>query len=112
MIPHVFLATLCAGAIGLCTVTAKNDAKKEDQSRDERLLAQLLKLSKKMLDMQIIVREETKVLQKAIDDKKIRRTDKLAAAKLAAKQKRIIVEATKAIELLKGDQAVAFPEVF
>jgi hypothetical protein len=95
-----------------------DDVKKANQHHDgniEGLLTKLEKLCQKMLVMQIVVNDGTKALHKVVEsnpDKKARPKDKEISVNLAEKQKAIIVEAKKAIEMLKADPAVAFPEAF
>src|SRR5436305_13316463 len=69
-----------------------------------------------MLAMQIRVLDGTVAVHKAIDangDKKATRQNEQDSLKLSDDEKKIVVEATKAIELLEAEgSAVAFPEVF
>jgi hypothetical protein len=122
---RVFLASLLAGAMSMCALTAGEQPSKSDDPRrankvsDEKTegpVAGLADRCQKMLDMQITVYEGTKALQKAIEataDKKPRPKDKQVALKLSDNEKEIIVEATNAIERVKADgSAVAFSEVF
>jgi hypothetical protein len=82
----------------------------------ERLLAQLQQRCERMLAMQIEVRDGTVSTQRAIDnteDKKPTRTEVQKGLQLADREDQIVLEANKAIELLKTEgSAVAFPEVF
>jgi hypothetical protein len=124
---RVFLAFLLAGTIGWGRLTAAEppqfsppDARKEpDPHRGEKtetLAADLATRSRKMLDLQTAVYEGTKALHKIIQgraDKKPRPEDHRAALKLAANEKDIVLEATKAIKFLEADgTAPAFTEVF
>jgi hypothetical protein len=100
------------------------DAKKklEDllrQLREEeldRLLANLQARCEKMLAMQINVQDGTIRVAKEIaktEDKKATRDHQQDSLKLSDKEKDIVVEANKAIEMLEAEgSAVAFPEVF
>src|SRR5205807_4544829 len=82
----------------------------------ERLLANLQARCEKMLAMQINVQDGTIRLAKEIDknaDKKASRDQQQDSLKLSDKEKDIVTEATKAIEMLEAEgSAVAFPEVF
>jgi DNA repair exonuclease SbcCD ATPase subunit len=82
----------------------------------ERILADLLARCQRMLQMQIHVYEGTQSVQKAIDgnaDHQPNRQNKQDALKLADEEKAIILEASKAIQILEEEgSAVAFPEVF
>ncbi|HMF20470.1 MAG TPA: hypothetical protein VKE98_24890 [Gemmataceae bacterium] len=82
----------------------------------ERLLAALQARCEKMLAMQIQVLAGTEGVFKAIEshkDKKPARADQQESLKLSDQEKEIVVEATKAIEMLEAEgSAVAFPEVF
>jgi len=83
----------------------------------ERLLAALEARCKKMLEMQIAVRDSTVATHKAMlshpgDDNALR-ADRQASLKLSDHEKDIITEANKAIQMLEEEgSAVAFPEVF
>jgi hypothetical protein len=124
---HVFLTSLLAGAIGLCSLTAgerprpfqADDLKEANQLREEKtdqLLAGVKGRLQKMLDVQIAVYDDTKGLHKVIQDtpnKKPRPEDQQASRKLAANEKDLVSEATKAIDVLEAEGvAVAFTEVF
>jgi hypothetical protein len=82
----------------------------------ERLLANLQARCEKMLAMQINVQEGTSRVAKEIDrteDKKATRDQQQDSLRLSDKEKDIVTEATKAIEMLEAEgSAVAFPEVF
>jgi hypothetical protein len=82
----------------------------------ERLLANLQARCEKMLAMQIRVYDGTRGVQKSIDsraDKKASHSDKQESLKLSDEEKAIVMEASKAIEMLEAEgSAVAFPEVF
>jgi len=82
----------------------------------ERLLANLQARCEKMLAMQISVLAGTEQVAKALDasaDKKGSRDDQQKSLKLSDDEKEIVLEASKAIELLEAEgSAVAFPEVF
>lgn len=82
----------------------------------ERLLAQLQQRCERMLAMQIEVKDGTVSTQRAIDgnaDKKPSRTEVQKGLQLADREDQIVIEASKAIDLLKTEgSAVAFPEVF
>jgi len=82
----------------------------------ERVLAALQARCEKMLMMQqqVLVGTEDlhKVIQKNID-KKATRENKLASMTLSDKEKEIVLEANKCIDILEAEgSAVAFPEVF
>jgi hypothetical protein len=123
---RMFLASLLAGAIGMCGLTAgeqprpsqSNDLKEPNQLRDEkteRPLADLMDRCQKTLDMQVTVYDGTKGLHKVIQhtpDKKPRPEDQQASLKLAANERDIVLEATKAIDMLEAERAaVAVAEV-
>jgi len=82
----------------------------------ERLLAALQGRCQRMLDMQIAVQSGTVKVEKAIltnADKKANRENSQESLKLSDKEKEIVLEASKAIELLEAEgSAVAFHEVF
>jgi hypothetical protein len=82
----------------------------------ERLLANLQARCEKMLAMQINVQDGTIRVAKEIDktpEKKATRDQQQDSLKLSDKEKDIVTEATKAIEMLEAEgSAVAFPEVF
>jgi len=82
----------------------------------ERMLANLQARCQKMLDLQIYVQDGTTRVAKEIDknaDKQATRDQKQDSLKLSDKEKDIVTEATKAIEMLEAEgSAVAFPEVF
>jgi hypothetical protein len=82
----------------------------------ERLLADLMARCQKMLRMQIHVYEGTLAVHKAIEsnaDKKANRQNKQDSLKLSDEEKAIVLEASKAIQILEEEgSAVAFPEVF
>lgn len=82
----------------------------------ERILAALQARCEKMLAMQKQVLAGTENVAKAIDaneDKKADRANKQESLKLSDNEGDIVVEATKAIEILEAEgSAVAFPEVF
>jgi hypothetical protein len=124
-----FLASLLAGAIGLCTLTAgeqprpsgsadpEKAARKMHEEKQDRLLADLKERLQKMLDMQNAVHDGAKALHKVIQDtpdKKLRPGDEEAARKLAASETDIINAATKAIDKLEAEEpgVAAFAEVF
>jgi hypothetical protein len=100
------------------------DAKKKlekllQQMREEeieRVLAALQARCEKMLMMQQQVLAGTKDTDVAISknpDKKADRDNKLASLKLSDKEKEIVQEANKCIDILEAEgTAVAFPEVF
>jgi hypothetical protein len=106
--------------------TAKNleDAKRKlekllQQLREEeleRLLAALEARCQKMLAMQIEVYEGTVSVHKGVEktaDKTPTREHKIESNRLSDKEKDIVLEASKAIEMLEAEgSAVAFPEVF
>ncbi len=127
MTSRVFLASLLAGAISTCALTAhepprpsrSDDPTKATQQREDQVeqpLAGLLGRCQKMLDLQTAVYDGTKGLHKAIEgnaDKKPRPRDRQAALKLSDDEKAIIAEATKTIDLLNAEgSAVAFTEAF
>lgn len=82
----------------------------------ERLLAQLQARCEKMLAMQIQVLAGTEAVFAKIQshkDKLADNFDKRDSLKLSDDEKEIVVEATKAVEMLEAEgSAVAFPEVF
>jgi hypothetical protein len=82
----------------------------------ERVLAALQARCEKMLMMQQQVLAGTQDTEKIIQrnsDKKPTRENKLEALKLADKEKEIVQEANKCIDILEAEgSAVAFPEVF
>jgi hypothetical protein len=82
----------------------------------ERLLASLQARCEKMLAMQINVQEGTIRVAREIDrspDKTATRDQQQDSLRLSDKEKDIVTEATKAIEMLEAEgSAVAFPEVF
>jgi len=82
----------------------------------ERLLAALQARCEKMLAMQIRVRNETVDISKVLlthADKQPDREDKIRSLKQAKEEQDIVLEATKAIQMLEAEgTAVAFPEVF
>jgi hypothetical protein len=82
----------------------------------ERVLAALQARCEKMLMMQQQVLAGTEDTEKIIQrnsDKKPTRDNKLEALKLADKEKEIVQEANKCIDILEAEgSAVAFPEVF
>ena len=106
------------------TINKLEDAKKKlenllRQLREEeleRLLAALEARCNKMLAMQIEVYDGTVAVQKGVNktaDKKPTREHKIEANRLEDKEKDIVLEASKAIEMLEAEgSAVAFPEVF
>jgi hypothetical protein len=124
---RVFLAALLAGAIGMGALAAEDpprqskadDSKKANEVREQGLERRLVTLEdrcRKMLDLQIAVYNGTRDLNKVIEGtpaKKPRPEDKKAALKLAAKEKDLVMAATKAIEMLaKEEAALAISEVF
>ncbi len=82
----------------------------------ERLLAALIVRCERMLAMQIQVLHGTEQVAKGIDlnpDKKANRQNQQDSLKLSDDEKEIVLEASKAIEMLEAEgSAVAFPEVF
>ena len=104
-------------------ITKLEDAKKklEDLIRQlreeelERVLAALINRCQKMLQMQIDVLGGTLKVQTQIDahpTKKAEREDIQNSLILSDDERKIVVEATKAIEMLETEgSAVAFPEV-
>ena len=82
----------------------------------ERVLAALQARCEKMYIMQVEVLAGTEDLDKSIQknaDKKPTQPNKLAALKLSDKEKLIVQEADKCIDILQSEgTAVAFPEVF
>lgn len=82
----------------------------------ERLLAALQARCEKMLAMQQQVLAGTEDVFKAIQatvDRKPERDHQQRSLKLSDQEKEIVIEATKAIEMLEAEgSAVAFPEVF
>jgi hypothetical protein len=100
------------------------DAKKElerllrqlREEETERILAQLQARCEKMLAMQQVVLAGTERVDKAITDnadKTATRENKQDSLKLSDSEGDIVVEATRAIEILEAEgSAIAFPEVF
>ncbi len=86
------------------------------EEEQKQLLETLIARCKQMKKMQEDVQKETKASALSIDshnDKKPDRTDTLDLLKQSDDEMKIVVEATKAIELLEAEgSAVAFPEVF
>lgn len=83
--------------------------------KTKSLLSTLEKLCQKMLEMQRVVNQGTTSLHQTIEshsDKKAGPKDRQNSLKLAAMQKAILAEASKAREMLRSESAVAFPEVF
>lgn len=82
----------------------------------ERLLAALQARCEKMLAMQISVLAGTEAVDKAIAllaDKQAGREQKQESLRLSDREGDIVLEASKAIEILEAEgSAVAFPEVF
>jgi len=82
----------------------------------ERLLEALKSRCEKMLAMQLRVLDGTVAVARAIDnypDKKAKRENLQDSLNLSDEEKKIVHEATKAIEMLEAEgSAVAFPEVF
>lgn len=82
----------------------------------ERLLAALQARCEKMLALQVQVQNGTEGIYKVVEglaDKKPNRQNQQDSLKLSDNEKDIVLEATKAIELLEAEgSAVAFPEVF
>jgi len=82
----------------------------------ERLLANLETRVAKMLQMQIDVYESTKTIDLIVQKSELKKPEKAEIQKSqvqADKETEIIVEANKAIEILKSEgSAVAFPRVF
>jgi len=82
----------------------------------ERVLAALINRCQKMLQMQIDVLGGTLKVQGQIEaraNKVADREDKQASLGLSDDEDKIVLEATKAIEMLEAEgSAVAFPEVF
>lgn len=82
----------------------------------ERLLAALQARCEKMLVLQVKVQVGTEGIYKVVEglaDKKPNRQNQQDSLKLSDGEKEIVIEATKAIELLEAEgSAVAFPEVF
>ncbi len=82
----------------------------------ERILEQLQTRCEQMLAMQIKVRDDTLVLDKAIKsnaDGKPTRTDEQTGLSLSDNENKIVVMSEKAIEIIEAEgSAVAFAEVF
>ncbi len=77
----------------------------------ERTLAMLEARLSKMLEMQMIVYEGTKQIDKTPADQRTR-GDEIEAGKLSASERKILNEADRALTLLKEEgSSVAFPEV-
>ncbi len=127
MRPHVLLASLLAGAFGLCSLAAgerprpvgsaaPKAASRAREERAQQVPADFLGRCRKMLAMQIEVSKGTEALHKAVQGiprKHLRPKEKQASLKLSIEQKAILREATTAIALITADgSAVAFDEVF
>jgi hypothetical protein len=122
MTSRTFLASLVAGAIGMCNFTAaeqpppKLDHRQADEEKTEQRLADLAGSCRKMLARQMAVYDGTRRLHEAIQnlpDKSPRLEDRQASLKLAADQRDIVMEVTKVIDMLEAETAaIAFPEVF
>jgi hypothetical protein len=101
-------------AIGFCLLGLPGDG--SGPGKSEKLLVDVYAQSKKMLDLQVEVFNATRALSKTIDklpSKKARPEDQQTARRLAEKQKKLVADVTKVIDLLeKEGGAVAFPEVF
>jgi hypothetical protein len=86
------------------------------EEEQKQLLETLITRCKQMKAMQEAVKKETEASARSIDshnDKKPDRGDILDLLKQSDDEKKIVNEATKAIELLEAEgSAVAFPEVF
>jgi len=86
------------------------------EEEQKQLLETLIARCKQMKDMQEKVQKLTRASALSIDshnDKKPDRADILDLLKQSDDEQKIVVEATKAIELLEAEgSAVAFPEVF
>jgi hypothetical protein len=82
----------------------------------ERVLANLLLRCEKMLALQTEVYNGTEGVHKLVEasaDKKPTRDNQATSAKLSNKEKEIVIEATKAMEVLEAEgTAVAFPAIF
>jgi len=82
----------------------------------ERTLANLEARVAKMLQMQIEVKEATIAIDKIIQSRETKKPEKVDIQKSqtqADKEGEIVVEANKAIEILKGEgSSVAFPRIF
>src|SRR5262249_1769309 len=82
----------------------------------ERVLASLQEKCEKMLRLQKHVLAGTREVDAAIEkhaDKKPERNDKIASSQYADKEKEIIQECNKCVDILEAEgSAVAFPEVF
>ena len=77
----------------------------------ERTLAMLEARLSKMLEMQMIVYEGTKQIDKTPADQRTR-GDEIEAGKLSASERKILNEADRALTLLKEEgSSIAFPEV-
>jgi hypothetical protein len=127
MKPHLFLATLLAGAISGLALAAdeqprqsrSDDPQKVNKFAEEesnRLLNTVGDRCRKMLDAQIAINDATKALHRVIEDTAdgTEGPEELKAClKLAAEEKEIIDEAAKIIEIVEASKvAVAFPEFF
>src|SRR5262249_6878761 len=86
------------------------------EEEQKQLLDTLIMRCKQMKQMQEAVKKETEASARSIDshnDKKPDRGDIQDLRKQSDDEKKIVLEATKAIELLEAEgSAVAFPEVF
>ena len=123
----VFFSSWIASVLVLGALTAgeqsrppiPGDDKAANQMRAEkleRLLVALTESCKTMLDAQVGVREESKRLDNAIRnnaDKKPSDEDRETFRRISDKQKAIVAEVSKTIDMLTRDgSAAAFPEVF
>jgi hypothetical protein len=107
------------GAVNNLEQVAKEIKKRLEQLREEeleRILASLLQRCEKMLAMQTQVLTGTETVFQAIaanKDNKPSRADQQQSLKLSDQEKDIVVEANKALEILRAEgSAVAFHEVF
>lgn len=104
-------ALFIVGAAGRCDPASASQSASETKERG--LLASLVARCKKMIELQTAVLRDTRKLHEARLDagEKNRPEHQKIAAKLAKRQKAIVLEAGLAMASLK-DAAVAFPEVF
>ena len=115
MSPLVFLAALLVAGNGRCVLAAGEPGQPHEVKNAQPLTTLAVRL-RKMLGIQVAIRDGTKELQQVIEripGKKPRPEHERTALMLAAWEKVIVGEATRAIDLLKGEEAgTAFAEVF
>jgi hypothetical protein len=110
---RVLLTVLLAGGVGRGALPGGEPSRRAEEV--EQTLARLAERCRKMLDLQAAVSEGTRGLHRAIQsapDRKPRPEDRRGWLKLAADEKDIAREATRALEGLEAEgSAIAFTEV-